>query len=318
MTSVSGAADLQRSCDAKLANVSGMEVLCACDERYLPHAATMLRSLLAANRVERVHFIHDGIARNELARLARFVKRRGSALASYEIRPEDLGDVLVDKWASIAVYYRLLAARLLPTTVSKVLYLDCDLIVRRSLSGLWDTNVSNAALAAVEDLDDSRPKALGLPAGEKYFNSGVLLMNLDYWRENHVAEEAMEFIRRFPEKLEYWDQDALNGTLVHRWVEAPRIWNEQNDLFAARTGASPAIVHFCGETKPWRAYSADRFKLEYYRHRRATPWRRYKLEGRPAVPQKLKDASRSLARAVLPRALTRWLRTQIASLRSAA
>ena len=172
-----------------------MEVLCACDERYLPHAATMLCSLLEHNNVIRIHLFlqHDREpGTREIDVISGKISQRTCLI-------RDQGDRLHrptrDDYALVAVYYRLLAPRLLPTSLGKVLYLDCDIIVRRSLRELWNTDITGCALAAVPDLcEKENGKALDLPIGAKYFNSGVLLINLWFWRENNVPERS-NFLR---------------------------------------------------------------------------------------------------------------------------
>ena len=196
-----------------------MEVLCACDQRFLPHTATMLCSLLEHNSVSRIHLFYSSVSEHELAKLEALVARYASKISFYEIVLADLQDLRVDKWASVAVYYRLLAPRLLPADLDKVLYLDFDIIVRQSLKDLWNIDLTGHALGAVPNFEDDARKALGLPEGTKYFNSGVLLINLWFWRQSNVAERAISFIRNNPTKVQYWDQDALNATLVRSWIE---------------------------------------------------------------------------------------------------
>jgi lipopolysaccharide biosynthesis glycosyltransferase len=161
-----------------------MEVLCSCDERYLPHAATMLCSLLEHNSVSRIHLFYCSVSHHELAELKYLIATYGSVMVCYEMAAREFLDVRVDKWrstSSIANYFRLLAPRILPANIQKILYLDSDIIVRRSLRDLWSTDLSDHALAAVED-SFCVPGAgyVELPSGAKYFNAGVLLVNLDY------------------------------------------------------------------------------------------------------------------------------------------
>lgn len=296
---------------------SEMEVLCACDERYLPHAATMLCSLLEHNSVLRIHFFYSTIASRELARLRSLVARYRSEIVFYEITPTDFRDLRVDDYASVAVYYRLLAPRLLPISLGKVLYLDCDIIIRRSLKQLWNTDITDCALAAVSDLcEEENGRALGLPMGAKYFNSGVLLINLRFWRQNGLPERVISFIRNNPEKMGCWDQDGLNATLVDQWRELPGFWNAQiSEWRAVPLGREkdPAIVHFITGDKPWFWSNKHPFRDEYHNYRLKTPWWRYKQEGRPRLVQRLGRFLQSLARVVLPGSVRRWLRSRILS-----
>jgi lipopolysaccharide biosynthesis glycosyltransferase len=292
-----------------------MEVLCACDRRYLPHAATMLCSLLEHNDVSRIHLFYSSIAKQELAKLESCVASYGSKLTSYEMVPTDFEALRTDKWASAAVYYRLLAPRLLPAELDKVLYLDSDIIVRRSLANLWNTDISDHALAAVSNYEDDARKALGLPEGTKYFNSGVLLINLRFWRENKIVEHAISFIKSNPGKVQYWDQDALNATLIDQWVELPIIWNWQLFQRASEPGAKlePAVVHYVTGDKPWHWSNEHPLKQEYRKYRRKTPWAQYQLEGRPNLPRRIRHSLRGVARIVLPSGLRAWLRARLSS-----
>jgi lipopolysaccharide biosynthesis glycosyltransferase len=290
-----------------------MEILCASDERYLPHVATMLCSLLEHNSNLRVHFFYSSITSTELAELRSLVTRYQSKITFYEIAPADFEDLRVDKWASMAVYYRLLAPRRLPPEVDKVLYLDSDIIVRSPLSSLWDIDVAGHALAAASTYyEDDAKKALGLPADTKCFNSGVMLINLRFWRQNKVPEKAISFARNNPEAVQYWDQDALNAVLAGKWVELASCWNWR-EWRRSPVGAEmePAIVHFWTADKPWRWSNNHPFKDDYQRYRRKTPWRRYKQEGQPGLLQRLAHSPRQLARMVLPTGLRRWLRLRV-------
>jgi lipopolysaccharide biosynthesis glycosyltransferase len=292
-----------------------MEVLCACDERYLPHAATMLCSLLEHNSVSRIHFFYSTIRNGELEKLKSLVARYGSKLLCYEMVAADFQDLRIDRWISNAAYYRLLAARFLPAETEKVLYFDCDIIVRNGLNELWATDLAGRALAAVPDywLD---PQSRGLPEGAKYFNSGVLLINLPFWRQNNVAERAIAFIKNNPDKVTAWDQDALNAILVNQWVELPPHWNAQNEAHwrqesQSRVAAKPAVVHFITDDKPWRWSNKHPFKREYHKYRLKTPWAKYRQEGQPRF-----RIVYSFARALVPRSLRKWLRARIASSRA--
>jgi len=98
-----------------------MEILCACDQQYIPHTATMLCSLLEHNTDCRIHLFHNSIANCELAKLKFFVEKCTSEITFYEVEPAAFRDIRIDRWASAANYYRLLAPRLLPTSISKIL-----------------------------------------------------------------------------------------------------------------------------------------------------------------------------------------------------
>ena len=293
----------------------GIEILCSCDEPYVPHAATMLRSLLEHNNVHRIHLLSETIADRELAKLKSLTARFGSELLFYKIAPEDLRGVHLPPYWSIACYFRLLAARIIPANIGKILYLDADIIVRRSLMDLWNTELRDRAFAAVEDAFwDPKLDYVPLPPDVKYFNSGVMLINLDYWRQNNVYERAIAFIRDNPDKVNYVDQDALNAILINQWINLPAVWNDMArstlHVPAVRNKhvEDPAILHFVGPYKPWMWSCKHPFKYEYRKYRRKTPWPRYREEGKPRY-----HLLRSVARRVLPGGLRQWLRSHVLS-----
>jgi lipopolysaccharide biosynthesis glycosyltransferase len=287
-----------------------MEVLCACDERYLPHAAAMLCSLLENNTVSKIHLFQSSIPKSERDKLEKFVGKYGSTIRFYEMKLSDFEGLPIDKWASAAVYFRLLAPRFLPADLEKVLYLDTDLIVRHPLSDLWNTNVEGHALAAApHDADeDHMREALGLPEGTPYFNSGVLLMNLRFWNEHNVVANAISFVRNNPERIQYWDQDALNATLVGQWLSLPISWNYRN--WRKESVKEPVIVHFAGDIKPWHWMDRNPFRYAYRTYRNKTPWP-YKAENLPTVSQRIKHYTWMISRAVLPEPARRRLRSRL-------
>jgi lipopolysaccharide biosynthesis glycosyltransferase len=293
-----------------------MEVLCASDERYLPHAATMLCSLLEHNRVFRIHYFYSSIPDKELAKLRSFVSKCGSELVCYEVVPETFAQLRVDKWASPAVYYRLLVARLLPSDINKILYLDADLIVRSSLGDLWNTDITDQPLAAIADYWQD-PKSLEvLPPGEKLFNSGVMLINLKAWRQNSIPEQAIDFAKNNSDKVQLWDQDALNAVLARQWTELPLCWNAQHEEQWLRgpghaTTSYPAIVHFISGSKPWQWDNRHPFKAEYNSYRLKTPWWQYEQEGKPTLPRRLYLSLRAFVLDQLPVGFRQWLRSRI-------
>ena len=257
-------------------------------------------------------------ATNGVPTLKAFVEKYETQLLCYEMVQQSFRGLRVDRDVSIATYYRLAAPHILPSNVGKILYLDSDIIVRRSLEDLWNTDIQDYALAAVIDpwWSPGGGPHVEVPPGAKYFNAGVLLINLDYWRMNNVSENATAFARNNFEKVHYWDQDALNAILVDRWIPVPQIWNAY-DFHKGRSVIDPAIVHFCGP-KPWHWYAEHArwsaryaFIHEYRRCRRKTPWPRYRLEGEPRFSGRLYFSLRSLGRVLLPGGVRRWLRSRV-------
>ena len=258
------------------------------DENYLQHAGVMLASLFANARERRfvVHCVTSSAGTPDWAKLEGMVFRAGHQLRV--LTPDDvsLRNLKISDHATTAVYYRLLLPELMDPAVSRVLYLDCDMVVKGDVTELWNADVDGCALAAVRDPFFTAYEKLGIPPGRGYFNSGVMLINLDHWREHGHAARVVAYIRDNPEKITAWDQDGLNAVLHSQWLELHPRWNVQTILFEHEGRnlpvprevlleclATPAVIHYTAKFKPWHRLCEHPRKHEYYRYLAGTPWK---------------------------------------------
>lgn len=116
---------------------------------------------------------------------------------------------------SISAYYRILLSSILAKDVTKVLYFDCDMLVLEDLLEIYNLDLQDYAIAAVEDawpIKEEHRMQILLSYSERYFNSGFLVINLDYWRNHDIESQLLAFAKR--ERYVYFhDQDALNRVL---------------------------------------------------------------------------------------------------------
>lgn len=276
-----------------------MHVACAADEAYVGHCGAMLHSLLAPRRYDDlvVHFLHPPELPAATGEdLSALVESLG---ADIELHPidNDLVDGLpvMDRIPRV-MWYRIFLPSLLPA-VDRVLYLDADTLVIDDIEPLFDLPLDDAYVAAVPNVLEpafaEHPRELGLPDESTYFNSGVLLLNLDAMRAGNCTQRITSFARE--QHLLWPDQDALNVVLGPKCVRLGPRWNCMNSLYLfpqARDvfGADevraacddPAIVHFEGPAlaKPWHYLSKHPYRRAYAEHRAATPWPEYAIEGR--------------------------------------
>ena len=176
---------------------------------------------------------------------------------------------------SMAMYHRIYAGHLLPPELSKVLYLDADLLVRRSIEKLWNMDLADYYLAASAMSGSMKKPDFVAKFGGRYFNSGVMLINLDRWRADDVAGGCERVLAERPEDIIYWDQCLLNFT-CRPWLEIGIRYNFYygvgerwaNRLFGLSRrefrdiAAHPAIIHFVGENKPWKRDPSALYELE--------------------------------------------------------
>jgi len=191
-----------------------------------------------------------------------------------------------------AAYYRILLPTVLPL-LSKVLWLDCDILVLKDISPLFNIDMTHYAVAAVEDilkLKDEHRLQLNLSYADSYFNSGVMMVNLDYWREHDVERRLLEF-SKMERDVFFEDQDALNHVFRKQWFQLSPQWNRLYPAIYPKTNfrsfndintfENPKIIHFAGPLKPWyniKWFSNRKFIRLYRFYLTKTDWETVKLK----------------------------------------
>ena len=236
----------------------------SCDGNYAMQLATALRSIVEANcrawPVE-AYILYDDFAQNIQARVVGSLPAGSASIHWVTMDLAPFQEFSGYKGFSKIFYSRLLIPRMFPAAIARVLYLDTDILVLDDLEPLCQMDLEGALLGAALDglstkvgIGDRASE--GLPQVQDYFNSGVLLMDLNQWRTEGIAEKALEYLStngksRFP------DQNALNVVCEGRWKQMDRRWNYQ-DHYQTRVSSlppdqRPAIVHFVTDGKPWKA-----------------------------------------------------------------
>ncbi|UZJ65722.1 glycosyltransferase family 8 protein [Sphingobacterium sp. KU25419] len=179
-------------------------------------------------------------------------------------------NIYVDERYTIAASYRLLLPELLPN-YDKVIYLDCDIIVRQDLAAVFEkTDLRNNYLAAVYEaalpFQEDYLKSIGSQPGD-YFNSGFLIMNLDLLRQDNMAPQFLEASKQ--QGLQFPDQDVLNQLCKNKTVPLSPIYNgirtyflpQYKDDFLKRYSAKEweevqktGTIHYTG-AKPWNHFT---------------------------------------------------------------
>lgn len=265
----------------------------------LPLAVSLvsLDAQSAADDVE-VHVVHPGFSDETRRRITAPLSQ--VKVSWITVDEGDLAGSFHSPFLSMAANYRLLLDQLLPTGLERVLYLDGDTLVSDSLSALFTADLGGNTIGAVRDsnvpwaagLMGAPWRELGLDPSSPYFNSGVMLIDLERWREKSVGAGALEVLRR--SKPHWGDQDALNTVLEHDWQELPLRWNLQTgDLTGYCAGwalwrdkveaaiADPGITHLTGLDKPWQFGSEHPRLTEWSNWLDRTSWSAW----RPSAPK---------------------------------
>ncbi|MCM1451647.1 MAG: glycosyltransferase family 8 protein [Clostridium sp.] len=192
-----------------------------------------------------------------------------------------------------ACYYRLSMANLLPSNLKRVLYFDCDIIVTQDLLPMWQANLEGNAVAAVVDegeLDMSYDQLEYSPE-YGYFNSGAMVIDLDYWRKNDMFTKFLEIIRCHAGRMRQHDQEILNIAFHDSVKRLPIKYNLQENFlrdsrlisnFYAKYSSEIenglkdyAVIHYTAD-KPWHKENNQPLKKEFYKYLGLTKWRGYK------------------------------------------
>ncbi|HVV75233.1 MAG TPA: glycosyltransferase family 8 protein [Mycobacteriales bacterium] len=268
----------------------------ATDRNYLPWAATALLSAVRSTAGDvsslEVCLLHQGLADGDLDLLATSLEAAGAGLRALPIDSGAMGRLPSGAAAhgGDVGCARFLLPQLLPD-VKRVLYIDADTFVRSSVAPLFAIDMLDRPVAAAINVvlpqHAERIRGLGLDP-KSYFNSGVLLMDLDAWRRTGATEQLLDVLDSHGERLQWVDQDALNLVFRDGWLPVPIRWNCQNSLFNWRDVAieqlgeaevtaavtDPAIVHFEGGgwAKPWHYLSPHPLTAAYRAEAAAGPY----------------------------------------------
>ena len=167
-----------------------------------------------------------------------------------------------NKRLSNIVYARLMIDKLLGPDVQRVLYLDCDMLVRDGIEKLFDTDMGGKPIAAVRDTmgafitggrDLKANRDIFDPA-DAYFNAGMVLIDVAQWREADIIGRLEQALTDGVMARIYYDQDFLNLVFANNWQQLPWRWNTI-DARHAHEGLDPAILHYTGEAKPWGIFA---------------------------------------------------------------
>jgi lipopolysaccharide biosynthesis glycosyltransferase len=268
-----------------------ISVVTTLDADYLQHCAVMLSSLITNNPVYSFHvYIIINFADNaDLQRLEKFITASKNTLEVIRVNDGQINNFQTVHHITTATYYRLLIPDLVPAGLSRILYLDADLIVKKDIYSLWNTTLDNYSIAAVIEPLFNRHDALKIPYGTDYFNAGVMLINLEKWRSEQLSQKLIDYINQNNGSLEMLEQDALNALLFNQWLPLPIYWNVSTLYFVSTAGnlgmsehelqeilQQPGIIHYTGSSKPWHYLNKHPLKKEYYQYLRLTPWKNFK------------------------------------------
>lgn len=263
------------------------------NEAYFQYIAVTIRSIAESiqDKICTIHILTDfadDLVRHRL--IDSFNDFNNIVIRFYNISDESLSGLKLT-W-SIYAWYRLLIPHYIPKEVHRILYLDADTIVVGDISPLFSMGMDGIAVAGVTDpknFDAYTFVRCGYSPDKGYICSGVLLMNLDYWRLYNLTDVIISWAKDNNDIIQFPDQDAINVICKDNKILLPLKYGIINDFFISDYGFkhpykeevlecidNPVIIHYAGQA-PWRIEIANHLMQDrwlYYNDRLRHPAKR--------------------------------------------
>ncbi len=279
-----------------------MEIVCSADNNYVMPTGIMLTSLLENNKGNEVniHLLDGGLTDLSKSQLSDICNQYNQHITFYPMDDKlfenfPMGENFqVTHINTMATYYRLYMSKVLPKDIDKVIYLDGDMIILDSLMSMWNYPMEGKAIAAIPDPYNNRVNhynMLRYPMNLGYFNAGVLLIDLRYWREHDCLELFLDIVDKYKNRLSSHDQDVLNVAFMNDKIVLPLkynvmpsylfklkynplSWEFEEQIVEAQK--HPVIIHFSFVPKPWHKDCINPYKGEFEKYKNMTIWSDYK------------------------------------------
>lgn len=159
------------------------------------------------------------------------------------------------------------------SSLDKILYLDGDMIIEKDLTELYSIDLKDNYAAVVKDYAGQNIEKHNKKINHKdYFNSGMMLLNLDLMRKNDMSNKLLE-IKKNEKFGHFMDQDALNVGFEERVIYLSPTYNlmlanlkyDVNDIVNfyniteeefKNIKLNPTIIHLTNKLKPWNDINA--------------------------------------------------------------
>ena len=286
---------------------SPITVGCAADNKFAVLAATMIKSIEICTPVDhdptRVYLIENRISRS---RLNKIIQSIDPARIDLHILTPDWNRLHtldpISAHRQLTAYHRLLLPELLPHSTKRILYLDCDILVNKPLMPLWQTKIlPHHVVAAAQDSNAwtvgcewgggvPNYAEFGMEKDAPYFNSGVLLIDLEKWRNQDISTHVVRINTENQSYVRWLDQYGLNVALHNKWTLLDKSWNSYPENFHS----DRKIIHFVSR-KPISPDYEGPFRDLFFDVLDRTQWKGHRPSNLPLpsfLPERLRYSIR--------------------------
>jgi lipopolysaccharide biosynthesis glycosyltransferase len=272
---------------------------------------SMLDTLADGYRIA-LYILDGGISSSNKERCEASWSGNVDSVEWIQLNEDAFAGLKVNARFTIATYYRILCAELLPNSLDRVIFTDPDVLYLKSISHVFGLDLLGNPIAAAQDaycpyVDNrygmpnyrrAREHVFNKPAlpgiknrsklsSQPYFNAGFLVIDLECFRREQFGKAMLEYCHQYRENLIWADQCALNACLGSRWRKMDAAWNVTPPVFNTpnhrvscydretfdRIRTDPAMLHFAGSQKPWHFGCQHPFVDHYFAALDRTEWR---------------------------------------------
>ncbi len=267
---------------------NNISIVVASDNHYAILIAALLKSIDVNHKTSEhidFHIIDDGIAPKFKSLLETMVDPFRISIKWFKSDTIIPPDIIIPVDGSAfprTVYMRIFSPYVIDQNADKLIYLDVDTIVQHDISKLWNISLGDYTLGAVQDIGKTvdcewagipNYKELGLEPKTKYFNSGMLMINVKKWRAEDISKQVILTLIKFKENLSLPDQYGLNVVLAKKWLELDPKWN----WYAINKTENPFLIHFLSIKPIFKSYNSQEvYKEEFFKYLSITPWKNFK------------------------------------------
>ena len=260
----------------------------------------LITSILENNKEMKISFhifVDDKIEDKELNRFKDLIEFYDTNIIIYEIDNSEFLN-LDDREFTIATYYRFAIPYQLKDLTDKYLYIDADMIAIRDLKDYLNINIENKIAAVVDDFTlDKVGNPILLAEDKKYFNAGMMYINLNLWMKEQVSEKSVSILREVnldpKQKIKYgyefrcFDQDALNIVLKNKIKYIEPKYNFlanislKHNKNLQNVPMDTIFIHYHGFNKPWHEWCVHPLARYFRNYREISPWKNESLDKHP-------------------------------------
>lgn len=271
-----------------------LNIIVTTDNQYIILLAALIKSIeinIRINQKINIYIIEDNVSIKNKEKLHTSIDKSKTELIWKKmslILPKDIKLPLDKTTYPLNIYMRLFIPYFMADDIEKALYLDVDMIVQSDITNLFNYDLNDYCIGAVQDpsvltFNNSwggviNYQELRIAGDTKYFNTGLLLMNIKKWKDQNLTEQIINCIDNNIKYANYPDQYGLNVVLANQWLELDPLWNH----FCTIEHPNPYIIHFVRRKPIYKSYNNNEiYRKTFFKYLKMTEWKNFKPIGEP-------------------------------------